>query len=510
MIFEDILSLISKKTDDPDNYLRLADYYLDQNVDLSYLSLENAYFYEEDPDRKAQISGMMQELRREIYISVVPSSFVILSFHNLECTKECIESIRTTCNKGSYEIVVVDNGSEAEVVEWLENQTDIKLILNKENKGFPVGCNQGIEAATQGNDIFLLNNDAVMMPNALYCMRMALYGEENVGAVGPMGSNVGNGQQIDGLEKKEDCYSFSLHNNIPFADGYESCTWLVGFALLIRHDVRERVGFFDERFTPGCYEDNDYCYRILELGYKNILCHNCLIYHYGSKGFEHERKRKNESNLLLENYRKLNEKWGVDIVYRLNQRREIVRLIEKEHPNHDDIIKVIEWEKDIGTALFGITEVFGNAVVYGEGVDTELVDYIILEEMMDYKENPYDFLRICSSYLKNDGKIIAVFSNSMHFSRMIPLLKGDYYFDKDGISNYSPLHNFTKKNIVDMFQKCGYKIMNMYDFVIGEEGIKDGISVHDIQWFMDLTRKEETAPEDQFLAYKYLIIASRN
>ncbi len=273
---------IKDRIDNPDNYLKLADHYLDINPDLSYLSLENAFFFEKDSPRREQIKGIMQGLRTEVHINVRPVYIIILSFHNLKYTIECIDSIRRNCCSDSYEIIVVDNESDKETISWLKQQNDIKLILNRENKGFPVGCNQGIDVAEHGNDIFLLNNDAVLLPNSLYCLRMALYSDDSIGAVGPMGCNVPNDQQEPGISSYEDSLKWAKSNNVPREDRYERKVWLVGFALLIRHDIQKKVGNLDERFSPGNYEDNDYCYRILEAGFQNILCHNCLVFHYGS------------------------------------------------------------------------------------------------------------------------------------------------------------------------------------------------------------------------------------
>ena len=86
------------------------------------------------------------------------TSIVILTFNKIDYTIKCIESIRKYTSLGSYEIIVVDNASTDGTKEWLKAQGDIIKIFNKENLGFPKGCNQGIEIAT-GNEILLLNND---------------------------------------------------------------------------------------------------------------------------------------------------------------------------------------------------------------------------------------------------------------------------------------------------------------------------------------------------------------
>ena len=55
------------------------------------------------------------------------TSIIILTYNKLEYTKMCIESIRKFTNKNSYEIIVVDNNSQDDTVNWLKEQNDLKL-----------------------------------------------------------------------------------------------------------------------------------------------------------------------------------------------------------------------------------------------------------------------------------------------------------------------------------------------------------------------------------------------
>ena len=111
------------------------------------------------------------------------TSIVILSYNTYEITKGCIESIRRFTAAGNYELIVVDNASKDASVAWLKRQKDVKLIINKENKGFPGDCNQGMVVAEPGNDILLLNSDTIVTPNWLENLQKALYSAENIGAV---------------------------------------------------------------------------------------------------------------------------------------------------------------------------------------------------------------------------------------------------------------------------------------------------------------------------------------
>ena len=112
-------------------------------------------------------------------------------------TSQCINSIRQTILAEDTQIIVVDNASKDGSAEWLRQQDDLRVRFNNENAGFPKGCNQGIELADKDADIFLLNNDAVLTPNALFWLKIALYENDRVGSSGSMSNYVSNDQMIE-------------------------------------------------------------------------------------------------------------------------------------------------------------------------------------------------------------------------------------------------------------------------------------------------------------------------
>ena len=121
---------------------------------------------------------------------------MILSYNNRQLTQQCIESIRETTPASAREIVIVDNNSQEDSVEYLRQQDDIVLVENDFNAGFPGGCNIGIKASKKENDIFLLNNDTILCANSLYTLRMGLYERDNYGAAGCVTNNVSNNQTV--------------------------------------------------------------------------------------------------------------------------------------------------------------------------------------------------------------------------------------------------------------------------------------------------------------------------
>ena len=165
------------------------------------------------------------------------TSIVILTFNKMDYTIKCIESIRKYTSLGSYEIIVVDNASTDGTIEWLKAQGDIIKIFNKENLGFPKGCNQGIEIA-QGSEILLLNNDVIVTPKWLEQMLEALYSSGKVGAVGPV-TNYGPGQEITVTYQNEaEMVSFASEVTEKFKNKWSQKTKLIGFCLLFTWIVK--------------------------------------------------------------------------------------------------------------------------------------------------------------------------------------------------------------------------------------------------------------------------------
>ena len=251
------------------------------------------------------------------------TSIVILSYNTYNLTKSCIESIRKFTSAGSYEIIVIDNASQDASVAWLKRQKDIKLVCNKENKGFPGGCNQGMELAEEGNDILLLNSDTIVTPRWLENMQIALYSEPQVGAVSCITNNCSNWQKIEvDYKDYDEMIAFAEKINHSNPTLWEIRPRLVGFCYLIKNEAYQIAGFLDEIYSPGNYEDDDYSLKLIMAGYKLLVCGDTFIHHYGSASFsnnitskEQEEKNNRFVALLKRNRQYFIEKWQVSSDY---------------------------------------------------------------------------------------------------------------------------------------------------------------------------------------------------
>ncbi|WP_082967422.1 glycosyltransferase [Paenibacillus oryzae] len=238
------------------------------------------------------------------------TSIVILTHNQLPLTIQCLDSIRK--HTKDYEIIVVDNGSTDGTVDYLETQTDLTVVINKENLGFAKGCNQGTELS-RGDNVLYLNNDTIVAAHWLENLLRVLYENERVGMVGPV-TNRSSGHQcipvpysdISGLDE------FARHHLQENAGRYLEVRRLIGFCLLVKRKVLDEIGCFDERYGLGNYEDDDLCLRALRAGYSLRVVLDSFIHHVGHATM-HTLQRSNLNKLLAENRQKASEKWGNDI-----------------------------------------------------------------------------------------------------------------------------------------------------------------------------------------------------
>lgn len=237
------------------------------------------------------------------------ASIVIPTYNGLGLLQRCVSSIRQH-TASPYEIIVVDNASTDGTAEWCLGEK-LKLVSLARNAGFPAACNQGLRLSV-GETLVLLNNDTAVTPRWLDNLTAALYSAPEVGIVGPVTNYVSGPQRVDvRFGNLGEFQALAEANNGSDASRWRNTLRLVGYCLVFRRSLMDSIGLLDERFTPGHYEDDDYCYRARLQGYRLLICQDALIYHEGSASFARQGLQR-QAELVERNYRLFMDKWQVD------------------------------------------------------------------------------------------------------------------------------------------------------------------------------------------------------
>ncbi len=218
------------------------------------------------------------------------ASIIIVTYNQLtEATIPCVESIYKFTDINDFELIIVDNNSVDGSQHYLKSLADqyknVKIRLNNVNKGFGGGNNDGLRIAS-GNNLILLNNDTLVTPDWLNRLLKPIETNPEIGLIGPISNYSGRESKIFLKDISENNYiELSQEYTNKQKGSYFETNMLSFFCIAMRRDVFEKVGYFDENFVIGMFEDDDYCKRIKEACYKLIVLEGCFIYHKGSKSF---------------------------------------------------------------------------------------------------------------------------------------------------------------------------------------------------------------------------------
>jgi tetratricopeptide (TPR) repeat protein len=185
-------------------------------------------------------------------------------------------------------------------------------LRNNNNLGFAAGNNQGM-AAAQGDYILLLNNDVVVTNGWLDRLISCAEKDPAIGLVGPRSNYVAGPQRV--AEVSYDLNSLTGLNQ--FAEefirqnkGQSQNQWrIVGFCMLIKRQVVEKIGGLDVRYGPGNFEDDDFCIRAKLAGFKAQIAEDCFVHHFGGKTFSGAKMDYQAS--LNKNWEIFKQKWGI-------------------------------------------------------------------------------------------------------------------------------------------------------------------------------------------------------
>lgn len=199
------------------------------------------------------------------------TSIIIVTWNALSFFKSAVNHVRTN-TPNDYELIVVDNGSRPEMVEYIKS-LGCKAIFNDGNFGPGKAFNQGIDIS-DGEYICLLNSDAdVIGTNWLNDMLITINSDASIGIVGPTCDNVSSIQN-EPHRRNGDDYLIQTGYVMPFV------------CVLMRRDIFKTIGLIAERFTQGCSEDSEFCTRLDKSGYKKMVSAKAFVHHHLNQSYK--------------------------------------------------------------------------------------------------------------------------------------------------------------------------------------------------------------------------------
>ncbi len=226
-------------------------------------------------------------------------SVIIVNYNVKDLLANCIDSILASSGSLEIEIIVVDNnsfdGSVEHIGKKFKDNPSVKIIESKINLGFAKANNLGSKAA-EGKYFLILNPDTIVQEDTI---EKSVKFYESISRIGVLSCKLvlPSGKldlacrrsfpapsvavyRILGLSKLFPKSKLFSRYNLTYLDenGTYEVDAVCGAFMLIRKDIYEQVGGFDEDyFMYG--EDLDLCYKIKKADYK--------IYYYSGTSTIH-------------------------------------------------------------------------------------------------------------------------------------------------------------------------------------------------------------------------------
>lgn len=255
---------------------------------------------------------------------MVDVSVIITNYNTSALLEDCLCSVYEKTDGITYEVIVVDDASTDGSADMVRRAfPNVILVVNETNLGFVKANNLGVRQAT-GRYALLLNSDTILVNNAIKILTDFLERHPEAGVCGGWLRNMDLTSQVSygHFPSFSQAFVDALFLNDLFprmsfpkkgVHPHESCDrpvevdYITGADILIRMELIEQLGLFDETFTAYC-EEVDFCYRARRnTPYKIFFVPEATIIHlvgmsYGQLGQRHIQIQCLSHNIFLKKY----------------------------------------------------------------------------------------------------------------------------------------------------------------------------------------------------------------
>lgn len=207
---------------------------------------------------------------------------VVVHWRGMDDTRECLASLAASTGAALRVVVVVNGPGDFDESVARAALPGVTVVHAPRNEGYGAGCNRGLAALPDAGTVVFLNNDVVVVPDAIARLAAALRDRPDTAVAGPVvtyfddsGTIWSAGGRVHpwlGYTRHIGFRARTLPSPMPRVDFVSGCT------IAARREALDRTGAFDPAYFHY-FEDTDLCARVLDAGYACIVVPDAHVRH---------------------------------------------------------------------------------------------------------------------------------------------------------------------------------------------------------------------------------------
>ncbi len=281
-------------------------------------------------------------------------SIVIPVYNQFTYTYYCIKSIVENSGDISYEVILADDCSDDLTTQITTVVENIVVAKTETNLRFLRNCNNAAKYA-KGQYILFLNNDTQVQKDWLKPLVDLIERDATIGMVGSkLVYADGSLQEAGGIIWSDGSgWNYGRNDDAmkPEYNYVRDVDYISGAAIMIRKNLWEQLGGFDEHFAPAYCEDSDLAFMVRRAGYRVVYQPASVVVHFEGKSNGTD-LNSGVKKYQVENSIKLRKKWEKE----LSEQYENAQCVFKarERSKNKKVILVIDhyvpqFDKDAGS-----------------------------------------------------------------------------------------------------------------------------------------------------------------
>ncbi len=243
-------------------------------------------------------------------------SIIIPVYNQFNYTHACLKSIFQSVKRVPYEIIIADDCSTDNTVNIGSYISGINVIKTQRNMRFLGNCNNAAQYA-KGKYLLFLNNDTQVQSDWLESLVDLIESDSSIGMVGSkLVYPNGKLQEAGGIVWRDGSawnYGNGDDPSKPEYNYVKEVDYISGASIMIRTEIWEKIGGFDELYSPAYCEDSDLAFGVRKLGYKTVYQPKSIVVHFEGISNGTDTNTGVKSYQII-NARKFRQKWCTELL----------------------------------------------------------------------------------------------------------------------------------------------------------------------------------------------------